>query len=311
MGRVGIHQLMASCWEQGIKIQNRANAAEVEVAFPWGSTNEEDGKPAMLKFSNGEIASVFEPIVAEVVKLVFKQIREVKQSVGKDPKFVILVGGFGKSRDLYEALRQTIVRRRVNTELLQSKGDNPWTAVCRGAVLRGMDKADFNPWATVDARVARASYGTTVNILPWTAGEHDAQDREWCPMEGAFLAMNQIQWFIEMGETLGVNSPVTKSFWQDIETAEDTIETEIVYSTSSPTPYRFDHQSVSRLCVIRWSKVPNFHQLPRFTNSSGNTIRQIPYDIKMIPNGLSLDFEVFYDGVVVASRNVNIDCDQS
>ncbi|RDA89231.1 hypothetical protein CP532_0588 [Ophiocordyceps camponoti-leonardi (nom. inval.)] len=303
IGRGGINELMDIHWENGIKINYR-EGTDVELPVAYGNNL------IKVKISKEEISNIYKPIVAETVDLVFKQISETKRKFKKHPIYIVLVGGFGKSRFLYKALADAVYEAGFRIEILQSQGDKPWTAVCRGALLRGLSSTRTNnPWATVDARVARASYGTTVNILPWTLGEHDARDREWCPLEREFLAMNQVQWFIEMGETLGVNAPIAKAFWQDIESPSDEVTTEIVISTASPPPYRFN-ENVSRLCLIRWAKVPNLSTLPLFTNSAGRAIRQIPYEIRMVPNGMSLDFEIFHKGVMVASKNVVVECDE-
>ncbi|PHH68703.1 hypothetical protein CDD80_7336 [Ophiocordyceps camponoti-rufipedis] len=306
MGRDGMQQFITQAWEQGIKIQTRSDVAGVDVPFPWGTAAEEDVKCSKMTFSKDDIGEIYRPVVAEVVGLVVDQITQVKKKARKDPKYVILVGGFGMSRILYENLQRAMATGKFKTEVLQSGGEKPWTAVCRGAVLRGMNKVQSNPWATIDARVARASFGTTVNIVPWTMGEHDVRDREWCALEGEFLAVNQVQWFIEMGETLAVNAPVSKAFWQDLEAADNVVETEIVTSMQTPPPYRHDI-SVTRLCLIRWSRVPEFDHLPLYTNEEGRVIRQIPYQIKMVPNGISLDFEIFFEGVMVASKNVSVE----
>ena len=49
----------------------------------------------------------------------------------------------------------------------------------------------------VTDRVARTSYGTLSNILPWEAKEHDIRDKAWCPIQREFLAVEQVEWFIK------------------------------------------------------------------------------------------------------------------
>lgn len=63
--------------------------------------------------------------------------------------------------------------------------------------------------------------------------------------------------------------------------------------------------------MIRWSRIPSFDELPIWTNAKGETFHQVRYEIRMVPDGASLDFEVFYEGVMVASRNVQVDCTDS
>ncbi|PTD11909.1 hypothetical protein FCULG_00003505 [Fusarium culmorum] len=47
--------------------------------------------------------------------------------------YIILVGGFGRSRYLFNRLQE-----RFQSTILQSNGNKPWTAICRGAVVQGL-----------------------------------------------------------------------------------------------------------------------------------------------------------------------------
>jgi hypothetical protein len=75
-----------------------------------------------------------------------------------------------------------------------------WTAVCRGAVIKGVNLLDVKSdlKVSVQSRIARASYGTTCNILPWEAELHDTRDRAWCPIQQDFLAVDQMHWFVKI-----------------------------------------------------------------------------------------------------------------
>lgn len=48
----------------------------------------------------------------------------------------------------------------------------------------------------VDSRVARASYGTLCNIVPFDAAEHDDEDRVFDDVHQDFLAVDQARWFL-------------------------------------------------------------------------------------------------------------------
>ncbi|KOS18874.1 hypothetical protein ESCO_000809 [Escovopsis weberi] len=90
----------------------------------------------------------------------------------------------------------------------------------------------------------------------------------------------------------------------------DEIVTELIYSTAAAPPTRCD-ETVRTLCVIRWSRVPDFEALPSWVNAKGETFRTVHYDVKMVANGVSLDFEISHEGTVVASKNVAVDFDTS
>lgn len=50
----------------------------------------------------------------------------------------------------------------------------------------------------VGHRIARASYGTLYNVLPFEASEHHAADRVWCDIQQEFLAVEQTHWFVKV-----------------------------------------------------------------------------------------------------------------
>ncbi|PHH86733.1 hypothetical protein CDD83_9820 [Cordyceps sp. RAO-2017] len=283
----GAHYIMQHHWENEFKKMS-IEEGSFEVTLPIRLPSAKRARPANYKltFSRDEVRDVYEPVVNEISALVLDQAREVAKMSKKSPTSVVLVGGLGNSQVLYRALAKEIEAEFPLTELLQAQGDRPWTAVCRGAVLRGLARCGPSP----------------------DAQEHDVRDKAWCPVSREFLAVDQVKWFIYMGETLSVDSPVVHDFWQDLEEPGDCIETEIVYSTTGDRPsYRFDG-TVQHLCTIRWSKIPPFSSLPVWTNAEGKEIRQVCYEVRMVPDGATLDFVIFYDGAMVASKNVDIDC---
>lgn len=131
---------------------------------------------------------VFDPVVKDVKQLVQKQVNAVKHKYKKKPKFVILVGGFGRSLYLHQCLQDAVGNR---VDVLQQDGEKPWTAVLRGAVLHGLARTNHasSIKVTVASRVSRHSYGTLVNISPFDPKEHDAKDRVWDAGLQEFLAV--------------------------------------------------------------------------------------------------------------------------
>ncbi|KJZ76719.1 hypothetical protein HIM_04055 [Hirsutella minnesotensis 3608] len=295
LGVVGIKTIMEENWGNGIKINVHDTSVTLRVDLPYGGTKEAHYHPPRLDFSRKDIMDIYKPVMAEVSELVFKQIREVIQTNKKPPQFLIMVGGFGKSETLRKFLETSLEDAGFDTDILQASSDRPWTAVCRGAVYRGFARCDPGPFATVDARDEK---------------EHDVRDKAWCEVQREFLAVDQAMWFIQIGESLGTEAPISHSFWQDFQEPQDYIETELVYCNAENPPSRCD-DSVKRLCVIRWSRVPNFDTLPKWKNKKGQEFRQVCYELRMVPDGDSLDFEIFYEGTMVASKNVQVDCSDS
>ncbi|POR38244.1 Uncharacterized protein TPAR_01548 [Tolypocladium paradoxum] len=320
IGVSDVQWIMNQFWENGMKPQFHGNNEPFVVPVPYGGRLENHFQSPALDFNRKnqlsrisrltstrhELSDIYKPVVAEVAALVCSQIRKVIEAHEKPPKYLILVGGFGKSTVLYDSLRTAIDEVSEKTEILQARGEKPWTAVCRGAVMKGVAKCEPNPCLVVEGRVARASFGTTFNVLPWEVDEHDIRDKAWCPVQREFLAVDQTKWFIRIGETLWDEEPICHAFWQDLEKPTDSIETELVYSTAHDPPDRCD-ASVKRLCMIRWSKVPAFDSLPTWENKKQKVFRHICYEVKMVTDGASLDFQIFYEGNMVASKNVDVD----
>lgn len=111
---------------------------------------------------------------------------------------------------------------------------------------------------------------------------------------------------LAQNEAVSTDDPIRHTFWQDLEYPEEEIVTELIYSLAFTPPMRCD-ESVKDYCRIRWSKIPNFHELPEWKNKKGQSFRQICYEIRMITDGVSLDFQIFHNRTMVASKNVAVD----
>ncbi|KAH7329328.1 hypothetical protein B0I35DRAFT_473943 [Stachybotrys elegans] len=301
LGREGRRDIKNTHWENGIKTQFRNDGTPWKILLPFV----ENGQPVQLTFTNEEVLRIFKPVVGQVYKLVFDQISQVRRKYRKLPKFVILVGGFGKSRYLYEALEDSLDK---HIQILQSSGERPWTAICRGAVMHGqrLEKLNEGLSITVDSRIARASIGTLTNILPWDPELHRTADKSWCHIQQDFLAVDQTQWFLEINKPIASNKRITHSFWQDLLKPEEEIVTKFYISDEDPPP-TWRTPQVKRLCSIRWSQIPSYEKLPKWKNPRGIYYRQICYEIEMSTDGGCLEFAVIYDGKTMGKQSVSID----
>ena len=108
------------------------------------------------------------------------------------------------------------------------------------------------------------------------------------------------------GDELSEEKPVKHTFWQDILTPTDGIVTEIVYAETEEAPRRCGKE-VRSLCTICWSKVPDFESLPSWENAKGERVRHVPYEVRALSDGASLDFAIYHQGNRVASKNVSVD----
>ncbi|PTB81529.1 hypothetical protein M440DRAFT_1427388 [Trichoderma longibrachiatum ATCC 18648] len=309
LGEDGIARLINNEWENGIKPQFCNDGRKWTIQIPITARKRDHDQFSFpdIDITNRDVIDTFTPVISQVVELVTTQIQQVKKRYKKQPKFIILVGGFGRCRHLHTCLRDVL---RGQFDILQGSGARPWTAVCRGAVIRGLETSDNAQESAIRSRFARASYGTMCNVTPWTEGEHDARDKEWCPVTRVYIAADQASWFLRIGETIQVGKCIEMGFHQDLDVPIDTISTSLIYSNALVPSDRCD-ETVKELCQIHWSRVPNFDQLPLWKNSKGQRVRRLSYVIKMTSNGVSLDFEISHEGKVVAAKNVVVDYSES
>jgi molecular chaperone DnaK (HSP70) len=118
---------------------------DYNIPFPGVADDEEAGiEQGFLTLTSQELAEMFRPILNEIIQLVEGQISNIR-SKGKSVSGVVLVGGFGQSTCLFKTLKylgQHSSRPR-DTQFEVLKPANAWTAVVRGAVLRGAEGVDL------------------------------------------------------------------------------------------------------------------------------------------------------------------------
>ncbi|KAL9625213.1 MAG: hypothetical protein Q9160_000615 [Pyrenula sp. 1 TL-2023] len=84
-----------------------------------------------LRLDKDEIKKIFEPVIKEIVKLVQSQISDAGRAI----EAVLLIGGFGQNVYLQDRLKEA-----VGDQINVYESMNPWTAVMRGAVIRGLEE---------------------------------------------------------------------------------------------------------------------------------------------------------------------------
>ncbi|KAF4966515.1 hypothetical protein FZEAL_10639 [Fusarium zealandicum] len=300
-----LQKIMAEDWEHGIKPSVCKSSTSWDVQVPYNH------KPIQPKINiKGSMVRdvVYQPVIAKIQALVAGQISQVKEHHRKVPKFIILVGGFGKSQYLYECLQDRVGDQ---IDVFQDEGEGPWTAVTRGAVLHGLaqTKLTNSISVAVDSRISRFSYGTLVNILPFDKDDHDSKDRVYCEEHQEFLAVEQTSWHVEIvglntpsaenvstdklnaqGEAVSAYDPTCFDFWQDLTSPEQDIEVEIVISDATKPPHRKDN-TVKSL--------------------DGKVFRRMTYSLRMISDGSSLDFAIYYKNRRIGSQGVSFDTTSS
>ncbi|RYO89266.1 hypothetical protein DL766_000903 [Monosporascus sp. MC13-8B] len=124
-----ISKFLNSEWEHGIKCDFDGSDRTWILDLP------KRGKRGQLEVtSSSEIHGVFSNVTTRINGLVGNQVQAIKKKTSKNPKFVILAGGFGRCPFIYASLRD--IYQGV-TEVLQSDGERP--DQMKWAIKRGDD----------------------------------------------------------------------------------------------------------------------------------------------------------------------------
>ncbi|CAF3512579.1 unnamed protein product [Fusarium graminearum] len=293
-------------WEHGIKPQFENQMRTWPVYLP-GSCNSNSSASGLkrretLDLSSDEIQSVFLPIAIRIEALVRLQVDAIEAKYYQAPKYIILVGGFGRSRYLFNHLQG-----RFQSTILQSNGNKPWTAICRGVVVRRLMR--YNPSSglgmVVASRVARMSYGIKY-FERFVHGKHKKKDRFWCSKRNSWMANNQMQWFLSEGDDISEKRSVHHNYLRLLEGDVFDVSEEIYCSTSFPPPSRYDGNKVRSLCNISWNRNVDTKSLPKFTNDYGESFLKLSYRVEMDCEDGIINFAVYSKGRKVAGREVDV-----
>lgn len=175
-------------------------------SLPGLPDNEEVGlEDGFLTMTPAQVKEIFEPVVKEVCDLVQGQV-DTLRSKGGIVSGIILVGGFGQSDYLYRRLKAHFTSAapppyserptHSSSSALQEYGSievmqpvYAWTAVVRGAVLRGLEGS------MVISRKSRMHYGTSYATV-YDEEKHSVSERYWSPLWERWMVSDRMQWHI-------------------------------------------------------------------------------------------------------------------
>ncbi|KAG5663942.1 hypothetical protein KAF25_006527, partial [Fusarium avenaceum] len=280
-------------WERGIKPQfsNQQRTWLVDLPDSCIMSNQKLKRRKTLELSQGEILSVFTPIVDKIGAL-----------------YIILVGGFGRSPYLYEKLQKS-----TGITVLQSQGSKPWTAICRGAVVEGLSGHDLstNLGLRIDTRIARSSYGVSFKT-EYARTRHRVRDKKWSEEEQTWEAHNQMKWFLREGNNMSTKKPVREEYYRLFDEDEDEDDdgiaqvSDTIYHCSAFPPPKAMGPTVEKLCEISWAQDVDLESLPTWTNPRGKVFRQLNYEIEMSCDDGIVGFSVYFEGNRVGSRHIEV-----
>ncbi|TID18547.1 heat shock 70 kDa protein 12A [Venturia nashicola] len=259
-----------------------------------------DMDECMVKFTKTDMESFFKPSISKILDLLEEQTTQGNAAMPREKKIktIILVGGFGDSQYLNDALRLWC---KHNGGLTLICPPHPQAAIVKGAALRGL--GGIKP----SLRRCRRHYGFSCaklfreNIDP----EHRSYFSEW---DGRKFCSGRLSWQIAKGakvtEDTFISSKLNHDFW-----AGDEMKTSIaLYSCNTEDQPEYGNDiSADRVDIL----VIDFSDLSLANVTSqikhGKTLYEIRFDIEVLLGAKEgvLRFRAKADNKIVGEQDID------
>ncbi|KAL8797968.1 MAG: hypothetical protein Q9182_007072 [Xanthomendoza sp. 2 TL-2023] len=268
---------------------------EFVIPVPGLADDPEQGvRRGRFRMTGAEVKKIFEPVVEEVVTLVRGQIAATNKSV----KAVLLVGGFGQNAYLRETIRASV---DPSIEVMQPP--NGWTAVVRGALMKGLSVMEpTTARVKVASRSARNHYGTE-RMTKYDAMKHSKRPNYWDAYDGEYK-VNDMDWFIKKGDPVNEEKSFKRQYhkvWPIAEghnkaVSQDLLMSQDADNTGAPT-YKDsgDVRYLARL-TADLSCIPA-NDLAQKTGKDGRQYYSVHYDIEMTYYSAHTKYAMVYKNV--------------
>jgi len=288
---------------------NEDEHSEVNVPFPGLPDDEEAGLDSgFLVMTAEQIKDIFDPVVKEVCDLVQGQV-ETLRSKGGIVSGIILVGGFGQSDYLYRRLKnhfasaapppysehpthqQPIASHEGFSSIEVMQPVYAWTAVVRGAVLRGLEGN------MVISRKARMHYGTSYATV-FDEEKHSVTERYWSPLWERWMVSDRMQWHIAKGEAISPLSPIAFHYTRNFRPGQSLVVTDDLIACEADDPPQAYTRDLVHVCTLTTdlNAVPR-SLFTRLTTTRGVEFDNLDFTLEMIVDSAGLGFELKVDGV--------------
>jgi hypothetical protein len=147
--------------------------------------------------------------------LVRKQVNEAIARRGRKPRALLLAGGLGSNKYLHRWLKESF----SDIEILRRPSQEPWHAICRGAVHRARairikeaaerdsEAQQMNDDPLVVSRVERQSYGINYQT-PYRPDVHLESAQIWHEATDSWRVA-VMQWYLEQVSSILLSYEIT------------------------------------------------------------------------------------------------------
>jgi hypothetical protein len=210
----------------------------------WNACDDPDAdiENSHINLSTIDLTEILRPIIQSALKLVHDQYEALSEG-NKQPRGLVLVGGFGRSKHLMQSIKNHFSAVSPGFEVIRP--NHSWSAVAVGAVIHRLEGASL-----VKSRTARRHYGVLTRA-EWVDGKYSEDSKTWDEDEGAWYADNVAVWHVKKNQSVVAGNHISMPFYV---TAKEPTESELVtmiVSDEDEAPLEFEAtETTRRLCVI-------------------------------------------------------------
>ncbi|KAI9832344.1 MAG: hypothetical protein M1826_002030 [Phylliscum demangeonii] len=286
---------------------DEAERQDVNVPFPGLADDAGAGLDSgFLVLSPAQVKEIFDPVVHEVVALVQGQVDGIRAR-DEVVSGIVLVGGFGQSNYLYRHLKRQFdaappayserpepaaARRSRASAIEVMQPVYAWTAVVRGAVLRGLEGS------MVVSRRSRWHYGTSYATV-FDPDRHPIADRYWSPLWERWMVSDRMQWHIAKGAQISEHAPISFHYTRNFRPGESLIvDDDLIACEHDPAPASVRKGATLTVCTLTTDlrAVPKA-LFTRLTTSKSVEFDNLDFTLDMTIDSAALVFELKVDGV--------------
>ncbi|EAT85318.2 hypothetical protein SNOG_07852 [Parastagonospora nodorum SN15] len=283
-------------WDMGLKYFeefvkrnfNEEEHAEVNIPLPGLPDDEEAGLDSgFLIMSAEQVKEIFDPVVEQVISLVEGQVESIRQKGGLVASGRAITCTAGSSRTSIRRPPPPYTERPTHAAALSAPQSveiyhpiHAWTAVVRGAVLRGLEGS------MVVSRRSRWHYGTSYATV-FDEAKHPISDRYWSPL-----------WERWMGAQVSETTPISFHYTRNFRPGQSLIvEDDLIACDAEVAPDSF-RKGLTNVCTLTTdlNTVPK-SLFTRLTTTKGVEFDNLDFTLDMRIASAGLVFELKVDGV--------------
>jgi hypothetical protein len=166
-----------------------------------------------------------------------------------------------------------------------------WTAVVRGAVLRGLEGS------VVMSRRSRMHYGTSYATI-FDQQKHPLKDRYWSPLWERWMVSDRMQWHIHKGAEVHESAPISFHYTRNFRPGQSLIVEDDLFASAADVAPDAHGKELVHVCTLTTDLgvVPK-ELFTRLTTTKGYEFDNLDFALDMRVQSAGLMFELKVDGV--------------